>query len=196
MKNAWRTLAAVGLVTSFAIMGGCVVGDGDDENTGGTGGTGGTTGGTGGTTGGTGGTTGGTGGASGSGGATGGSAGYECEPATGGVPGTPGSCEPSDTTDACQTCIKAKCCTEFQVCVATAPGNPCWEGGPKDGDGEMPCFQTCYTAELDKGTDPSTAKGTCAGQCATPSCGTVAGATSDLIACLDTGCLTECFTKK
>ena len=48
MKNAWRTLAAVGLVTSFAIMGGCVVGSGDDENTGGSGGS---TGGTGGTTG-------------------------------------------------------------------------------------------------------------------------------------------------
>ncbi|MCE7890865.1 MAG: hypothetical protein DYH12_14410 [Sorangiineae bacterium PRO1] len=66
-------------------------------------------------------------------------------------------------------------------------------GSPTDGDGEIFCFQACYTAELKKGTDPSDAKAACAGQCTTPACGTVSGATSDLIACLDTNCLTDCF---
>ena len=195
MKKAWRTLAAVGLVTSVGLVG-CVVGSSDDDGTGGSSGSGGSsTGGTGGgPTGGTGGATGGTGG-----GSTGGSSGgYACEPADGGTQGTPGSCKAQNATDPCEVCVETKCCTEWEACVATGPGNPCGFGGPTDGDdkGEIDCFQACYIAELKKGTDPNDAKGTCGGQCATPSCGTIAGATSELVACLDKDCLDECFPTK
>jgi len=171
-------------------MAGCVVGSSDDESTGGT--SGGGSGGSGATGGGS---TGGSGGSGATGGsATGGSGGaqFECEPADGGPAGTPGSCKASGT-DKCEVCIEAKCCTEWSACAATGPGNPCMWGSPTAGDGEIFCFQTCYTAELKKGTDPTEAKGTCAGSCATPSCGTVSGATSELIACLDKECLADCF---
>ena len=81
---------------------------------------------------------------------------------------------------------------EMYVC-GTAITAQCSGGDDK---GEIDCFQACYIAELKKGTDPNDAKGTCGGQCATPSCGTIAGATSELVACLDKDCLDECFPTK
>ncbi|MBI3200006.1 MAG: hypothetical protein HYZ29_00600 [Myxococcales bacterium] len=190
MKKAWRTLAAVGLVTSVGLVG-CVVGSSDDDGTGGSsgsGGSGGSTGGSGGSTGGSGGSTG------GSGGSTGGSGGVACEADDGGL-GTPGVCTAKDPNDACQKCTETKCCAEWSACAATNPTSPCMEGGPAN-EGEIFCFQTCFIKELKNGADPKDAKGTCAGQCTTPGCGTIAGVTSELIACLAPetgGCFDECF---
>jgi len=196
MNKAWRTLATIGLVTSFSVVG-CVIGSSDDDSTGGAGGTGntGNTGGTGntGNTGGTGATGGATGGTAGQ--ATGGTGGtadpYTCEPKDGGSLGsTPASCEPADPNDDCQACIKQKCCTEWQACLATGPNNPCGWGGPKAGDGTYPgeifCIQDCLVGGSDLAT--------CGGQCATSECGTISGATNDTAACLDANCLVECFS--
>jgi len=192
-KMAWRTLTAIGVVASLAVVGGCVVGSSDD-NTGGSagassgGGSGGSTGGA--TSGGTGGVaTGGTAG-TGSGGTAGTAAAYQCDP-DGTLASTPGSCVPSDANDACQQCIQQKCCTEWEKCLGTNPNNACGWGGPKDpttGDykGEIFCYQDCYVNGGDKAT--------CAGQCASDGCGTIAAPTNDIITCLDSNCLVECFS--
>jgi hypothetical protein len=189
-KMAWRTLAAIGVVTSLAVVGGCVVGSSSD-NTGGSagatsgGGSGGSTGGTG-ATGGT--ATGGTAGTA-SGGSAGAAAPYTCDP-DGSLVTTPGSCVPSDSTDACQQCIQQKCCDEWEKCLGTNPNNACGWGGPKATDGTYPgeifCYQDCYVNGGDKAT--------CAGQCASDGCGTIASPTNDIITCLDTNCLVECFS--
>ena len=192
-KMAWRTLAAIGVVASFVVVGGCVVGSSDDS----TGGAGGATSGGGGSGGSTGGATSGggttaTGGTAGSV-ATGGTAGaapaYTCDP-SGNLGSTPGSCVPSDSTDACQVCIQQKCCTEWEACLGTGPNNPCGWGGPKASDGTYPgeifCYQDCYVNGGDQAT--------CAGQCTSDGCGTIAAATNDIITCLDSNCLSECFS--
>ncbi len=187
MTKAWRTLAALGFISALAASG-CVVGSGDDD----TGGTGGTTGGSGGTTGGTGGSTGGTAGATGgtagstggTAGSTGGSAGYVCDNNATGTP-TPGSCEPDDPSNACQTCVKASCCTEYEACVGTNPNNPCGYGAP-DGSGEIFCIINKITVEGQAYADAAAA-------CATPECVTISDATNTLFTCLDANCLAQCL---
>ena len=202
MKNAWRILAAVGVVAAVSAAPGCVVGSGDDESGGsggvsggGSGGKGGSSGGSGGVSGGTGGTsaTGGTGAIGGTGatGGTGGEAGYTCAP-TG---STPGSCEPAaGSTDACELCIKNKCCSEWGACIATAPNNPCGSGAP-DGSGEIFCMQTCYVKETSQnGLSGDDAKAKCGNDCVSPTCGTIDDATNDAFTCLESSCLTECLS--
>jgi hypothetical protein len=198
-KYAWRLLGGLGLAVSLTGAG-CVVGSGSD--TGGSGGTGNTTagGGSGGSTGGSGGTTGGTGGVAGSGtggvagGGTGGSAGsYVCDP-TGTTP-TPGSCVPdaAHASDPCSLCVQQKCCTEYETCTESNPGDPCYNGG-QAGEGEAACFIQCYADQTNQGKSDADAKNFCGGSCATSDCGTVSQATNDLIACLDSSCFTECLS--
>ena len=86
-------------------------------------------------------------------------------------------------------CVNKACCKEWNACVASYA---CYDGGPS-GEGEIFCFQSCYTAKLTAGSDPTTAKVQCAGSCVTPGTGTIADATNDLIACLDQNCLSQCF---
>jgi hypothetical protein len=96
-----------------------------------------------GTTGGSGGATGGSGGSAGS--ATGGSAGS----ATGGSAGsTADPCANPDTTNPCDVCVKATCCTELTACANdTATG--CSD--------KMGCFAQCTDDPATCGTscDPS-----------------------------------------
>jgi hypothetical protein len=155
----------------------------EDISTGGTGGgSGGATGGSGGDTGGTGGATGGSGGATGG---SGGGGGASCDPSL----GTPGSCTPVDPSDTCQTCIEANCCPEWGRCIQENPFDNCGVGGP-NGEGEATCFQQCVYAA---GTADEITQGQCAGDCTTPNCGSISGATNELITCLNSSCFSECL---
>jgi len=199
--SAWRRVAASAFVAALVV--GCVVSSGDDDN-GNDGGVSGGSGGKGGSGGSTAGKSG-SGGSSGSTAGTGGSAGstapYTCEPKDGGSLGsTPGTtCAAQDPSDVCQTCVQSKCCAEWKACTATSPNNPCGFGSPINGsngrpEGEIICFQDCiFTALQDGGTASQDTQRQCAGQCTSPGCGTPAGTTSDLIACLDQSCFTECL---
>ena len=198
--SAWRKVSASAFVAALVV--GCVVSGGDDDNeedsgvsgSGGKGGSGGSTGGKAGT-GGSAGSTAGTGGSAGS------TAPFTCEPKDGGSLGsTPGaSCAPqSDSGDICQACVQMNCCDEWKACIATRPNNPCGFGSPvqRGGSpiGEITCFQECIFDALDDGgTASQDTQRICAGNCTSPGCGTPAGATSDLIACLDDQCFTECL---
>ena len=202
--SAWRKISASAFVAALVV--GCVVSsDPDDDDTeggvsGGSGGTGGSGGSTGGKAG-TGGSAGSTAGSGGSGGSGGSTAPFTCEPKDGGSLGsTPGaSCAPqSDSGDICQACVQQNCCDEWKACIATRPNNPCGFGSPvqRGGSpiGEITCFQECIFAALDDGgTASQDTQRTCAGNCTSPGCGTPAGATSDMIACLDDQCFTECL---
>lgn len=207
MKNAWMWKVSV-LGVAMALVGaGCVVGSSDDDNTGGTGGSS-ASGGSGGSTGGSGGSTGGaagagaTGGAAGSGGAT---AAYVCDKnLPSGTTRTPGNWTSSGNN--CVDCVASKCKTEADACLATNPNDPCWYGGldiydangdpGTDGvlDGEAPCIQECVVKAVQNGgvADDATVAG-CAGQCTTADCGTISGATSELIGCMKNSCLAECL---
>jgi hypothetical protein len=206
--NYARPLLA-GLTLALALDGASCGGSTDNPSTGGvagiggsggvtgvTGGTGGVTGGTGGVTGGTGGVTGGTGGG-GTGGVTGGTGGvagsYVCDP-TGTAP-TPGSCLPdaAHANDPCSLCVEQKCCTEWETCAGSNPGDPCYNGGPA-GEGEAVCFLQCYVEQTNQGKSDADAKNFCGGVCATSDCGTISQATNDLIVCLDANCFLECLT--
>ena len=199
IKNAWRILAAVGVI---AVVGasGCVVGSSDDESGGsggslggakGGGGSGGSTGGSGGSTGGV--TGGGTGGVTGggTGGVTGGTGGTGGTTDVCGASGQPASCEPeAGSTDPCALCIKGHCCTEYGACVTN---NACLNGAP-DGKGEIFCMQACYIKETTQnGLSGDDAKNKCGADCVTPTCGTIASETSEAFACLDEQCPTECL---
>jgi len=144
-----------------------------------------------------------------SGAATAGAAGapavpYQCTPDNGDPEGMPNSCEPAPgfETDKCALCVKAKCCTEFANCYATAPGNQCGWGGPND-DSEIGCIQDCIKDGYMKTgvyDDPLVAG--CANGCgtnkanhSTKECGQFIGQqTSDLVACLRNNCEGPCFT--
>lgn len=197
-NKAWFALVAAGLFGGAITMGGCVVGSGDDDDTGGTGGVsnGGTgnssSGGTGNSaTGGTGNSaTGGTAGV-----ATGGSSAVDCDPAQ--PPANPGDCTPQDTTDVCQVCISEKCCDEYAACAATSPDDSCAWGGPA-GQGEITCIQECvFGVQNDGGVADDTTIAECAGSCTTPSCtqATVSPQTSALVACLKDQCFDDCLQK-
>jgi hypothetical protein len=120
---------------------------------------------------------------------TGGSGGMSCDGS-----GTPApSCTPQNPSDGCQTCQQQYCCSEWEDCAAQNPSDPCIDGGP-DGTGELNCFQSCYINEIGQGVSDPDARLTCAGACATPSCGaTVSTATSSLVACLIDNCVSFCF---
>ena len=200
MKSAWRVLAAVGVVGMIGAAPGCVVGSGSDEDGGTSGGGGVTNGGSGGVTGGgSGGVTGGgTGGVvtGGTGGATGGSggggAGWDCnaDPAT----STAGSCEPAEPNNQCLDCIKQNCCTEMANCFGTNPNNACGVGLRSGStDAEFLCFQKCLTTQTQGGASLSEANNTCGAQCVSTGCGTISPETSDLFACVESSCLSECI---
>jgi len=77
--------------------------------------------------------------------------------------------------------------------VATNPNNPCGFGGPAR-QGEIVCFQECVFAVLDSGGVASRdVINRCASSCVTPGCGTIASATNEMIACLDSSCFAECL---
>ena len=206
--KTWRKLALVGFVASVSAAG-CVVGSGDDGgDTNTVGGAGGTTAGTGGKGGGTGGSSAGTGGSTGGSSATGGSAGtggsgtggtggsaaIQCDP-SGTLGGTPGSCTPDNTNDACQVCISQNCCTAWNACTATSPDNPCAFGGPPGSvGGEIGCYHQCVIdAQMDGGVASQEQMGICAGSCLTPSCTTIAATTNDMTDCLNNQCFADCL---
>jgi hypothetical protein len=130
---------------------------------------------------------GGTGGGTGGGpsGGSGGGGGASCDPSV----GTPGSCTPDNPNDECQLCIEASCCAEWGACIQDNPLDNCSAGGIA-GEGEASCFQQCLFAA---GTADETTQGICAGNCTTAPCGSISGATNDLIACLNSSCFSECL---
>jgi hypothetical protein len=208
-NSYWRVLGVAGVVGAL-VASACVVTTSTDDSAAGSAGTGLVTssGGNGGTSTGTGGATGGASsvsaggnslGIAGNAAAGGGSVAFACDPDGGAVLGTPSSCVP-DSDSSCSTCVKSHCCTEYSNCYATNPGDQCGWGGPK-GEGEISCFQACVIdSTSDGGVVDSDLLGTCAGQCGTPrdsagmSCqDTIGQQTSDLIACLNADCSSECF---
>jgi hypothetical protein len=145
-----------------------------------------------------------TGGTSNSGG-TGGTSGASgnapmCDPATGELENTPyPTCAPRSSTDPCELCIEASCCTESKTCYGYNPGNVCGWGGPTSGTygglGEIDCYVQCAreyvsaTGYYDDGVATA-----CVPACTTPGCGLIGNATQDLVVCLENNCETECFT--
>jgi len=123
--------------------------------------------------------------------------------------GTPNSCAPTDANDACQKCTQAKCCTEYEACYATDPGNQCGWGGPAkvNGEdnpgGELYCIYACLQKAVEEGqTAPDASQvQACGNNCATTKsngatkeCGQVIGVqTSDAVGCLLDNCSVECF---
>jgi hypothetical protein len=121
----------------------------------------------------------------------------------------PGSCTPTSSSDACQQCVKAKCCDPYEACYATKPGNQCGWGGPllvngmPNVGGEALCIQLCLQELVDASqTAPEDSDvRTCANRCATTKgngaaqeCGSIIGLqTSDLIGCLRQDCSVACF---
>jgi len=215
-KSYWRLVAVAGVVSAF-VASACVVTTttDDDDGSAGSGGSGtagaGTAGKAGAGTAGAGTAGAGTAGA-GTAGAPAGGAGpvpFQCDPAEGGAVGTPNSCAAADPNDDCQKCVQAKCCSEYEACYATDPGNQCGWGGPLkiDGDpnegGEALCIQLCLQKVVtDSGAAPEDSDvGTCANSCATSpgngaskDCGSIIGLqTSDLVECLRRDCSVVCF---
>jgi hypothetical protein len=199
-KSYWRVLGAAGVLGAF-VASACVVTSSSDNNTAGSSnssGAGGSTTAGGGTTSGAGATT--------AGASNGGSGGistsvpFECDPPPGGAGplGTPNTCP--GTGNVCSACIQNNCCTEYAECYATDPGNQCGWGGPQDA-GEFPCMKDCLEANVQKGgVSDDEAVGTCASSCATTKanlasqeCMLIGDQTSDLIACVNGKCQTECF---
>ncbi|MEI9951435.1 MAG: hypothetical protein WDO74_21280 [Pseudomonadota bacterium] len=211
-KSYWRLVAVASVVSAF-VASACVVTtstDDDDDDTAGTGGTATAGAGSGGKAGAA--TAGSGGSQAGSGGSVGGTGPvpFQCDPDDGLPVGTPNSCTPDDPTNDCQKCIQSKCCTEYEECYATDPGNQCgWGGPPKlpSGEaypgGEALCVQLCIQDGVkESGTEPDAElKGTCASNCATTGsngatkeCGSSIGfQTNDLIACLSDNCSKVCF---
>ena len=188
--SAWATVFAVGFAGSI-LAGGCVVGDGDDENNtdGGSGASGaGGSSGSGGSSG--------VGGSSGRGG-TGGSAGTAGRGGSGGTGGGGATCSPEAGDNSCITCMKTNCCAELLACAADA------DCSGTNGEGELTCFQDCvFAVSADGGVVSDMVIRQCAGGCANGS--TLAEATNDAIACMNTGtrldggegtdCNVECIT--
>ena len=194
---------------------------GGNAGKGGSAGKGGTAGsGTGGTTGGSAGSsTGGTGAVGGTegGGAgvgesgTGGTGGVEpdatCDPESGELDNTPWpDCEPEDSGNECQVCIKESCCEESRNCYGTEPNNVCGWGGPTEGEyegyTEIGCFQKCLSDKVaaNEMTCTNEDADTCAVECATTMCFEDAGefplignATNALAGCMQVNCAEECF---
>ena len=121
------------------------------------------------------------------------------------VVGTPyPDCEPTDSSDTCQACIKTSCCEESHNCNAYDPENVCGYGGPTEyvgAGGEFLCWQECVNREY----DPEGAGGastdiisdvdeSCRFECATPACGVIWGDESSALAeCALTNCEADCF---
>jgi hypothetical protein len=221
-KSYWRLVALAGVVSAF-VASACVVttSTDDPDNTAGKGGAGTAGSGTAGSgTAGKGGA--GNAGAGGSGTAGSGTAGsgtagtggagkepFQCDPDDGVFVGTPNSCAPGDDPDDCAKCVQAKCCTEYEACYATDPGNQCGWGGPLEINdkpnegGEALCVQLCLQdiVAMSEVAPEDSDVATCAANCATtPSngaskdCGSVIGLqTSDLIGCLRNECSVVCF---
>ena len=215
-KSYWRLVAVAGVVSAF-VASACVVTTNDDDSAGtagsGTAGSGTAGSGTAGAAGS------GTAGAAGSAGAAGaagssslGGSGpgiYQCDPAEGGAQGEPNDCTPVDATDDCQKCVQAKCCSEYEACYATMPGNQCGWGGPAkinkedNKGGEALCIELCIQDGVQlSGTSPDAELvGTCGSSCASnpgngaiKDCGSVIGTqTSYLINCLMDNCSKVCF---
>ena len=140
----------------------------------------------------------------GSGGATAGAGGRnpsdaECDPAEGELDATPyPDCEPRDSSDGCELCIQAECCSESKICYGYYPGNVCGWGGPTTGSysgfNEIECYVACvrdYVTEF--GVYDDAADTACIPACTTPECGLIGNATQDLVVCLRAHCDDECF---
>jgi hypothetical protein len=216
-KSYWRLVAMAGLLSAF-VGSACVVttSTDDDDNTAGKGGSGAAGAGTAGsgTAGTAGASTAGAAGAAGAAaaGANNGGSGpvsFQCDPAEGGAVGTPNSCAPDGPGNDCEKCVQAKCCSEYEACYATDPGNQCGWGGPAKIDGvtneggELACVQACLIKVVEKNEtapDDSDVQ-TCANNCATTlsngatkECGSIIGLqTSDTVACMRTNCSEACF---
>jgi hypothetical protein len=212
IKWAVFTGLAASLATACVVSSGDGNGDGTDFGDGGDGNTGNkpsTSGGT--TTAGTGGTSTTTGGTS--------AAGVAGAPeAAGGAPYVPGLCEvdmpipsvvPScapaegDDMNACKTCLKAQCCTEWKTCYGDEPHSACGFGVSKDDAGQFDCIQQCYLDTFDAGSadpdknDTETVLGNCEGQCLNQCDGVddfYATPTQDLLNCATDSCLADCLT--
>jgi len=220
-KSYWRLVAVAGVVSAF-IGSACTVTTSTDDDDFGTAGTSSGTAGSGTAGSSTAGTAGAAAGSAGAAGAAAGSAGTAGTAGTGGaaaVPfqcdaddgkiGTPNTCAPTDSSNDCQKCIQAKCCTEQSACYATGPGNQCGWGGPltindkPNPGGEAYCIETCIQdGVVLSGTAPDEQLvGTCANNCSTSlsngsskDCGAVIGTqTNDLINCLMDNCSADCF---
>ncbi len=214
-KSYWRLVAVAGVVSAF-VASACVVttstDDDDDDNSAGTGGasTAGTSsGGKGGAaSAGTAGTPAGTAGTAPTGGA--GPVPFQCDPDDGAFVGTPNSCVPDDPDNDCQKCIQAKCCTEYEQCYATSPGNQCGWGGPSKlpsgkayPGGEGLCIKLGIQDGVElSGVEPDAElTGMCAANCNTTTatggaheCGPIIGnQTDELIRCLGDNCSKVCF---
>lgn len=99
---------------------------------------------------------------------------------------------------ACLTCISkaSTCCPILKACYGDNPLNQCGYGGPTDSDNEFLCYQECLVdrAKAAGGFyDPDRDPPDCAGRCATPGCGAIGDATSELIGCMHENCEDECF---
>jgi hypothetical protein len=171
------------------------------SGTGGSAGTGGSTSGSGGDAGMAGADTGGTSGTGGTGGSGGDETQSVCE-VTSDFTDYP-DCEPSDATDDCEVCVQEKCCDEYKSCLAYGSGNPqpvnaCGYGGPSadmdySGAGEYGCYTTCMTDYVaENGVCDNDGIDMCASFCA-QDCDLVPDATSNIIACVNANCVSQCF---
>jgi hypothetical protein len=209
-KSYWRLVAVASVVSAFVASACVVTTSTDDNDTGGSGGSGAkagssTTGGS--TTTGGGSTTGGSS-ANGGSGTAGSGESFVCDDplSDGGAKGDASSCEPSDSTDECQVCIQQKCCAEYGACYATDPGNQCGYGGPAmvngapNEGGELLCMHECLKKRVADSMISATESDilTCANECPTEKCGgaTVGFQTSDVIGCMNTNCSMACWGPK
>jgi len=214
-KSYWRMLA-VGSVMGAFIASACVIttDDPDDIDTAGSGGQATASGGkaSGGSTATGGSATAGSAPAGGSGGTGNAPGSFQCDPPSeaGAAPvaeGTPLSCEPGTSPNACDKCVQTKCCAEYGACYATDPGNQCGYGGPlmyngAANVGELQCFTVCLQNAVAKSQIAPTAEeiGGCASECATVvpgsamDCKPVVGQqTSDAVACQIEKCSPDCY---
>ncbi len=107
------------------------------------------------------------------------------------------ACTKSDSDDACGTCVKAKCCAEWQECYGDTPATACGWGLKYEDPGQYDCVRGCFLDEIETELDPDVALETCSSMC-TNQCEDVDNglpllATSTLVDCSYTECADECF---
>ena len=217
-KSSYRVLKWTFIVGTMMSLGACVVtsgdgGDDDDDDFSDAGSS---------TTAGKSSTTAGTGGKGGSATAgRGGSAGATTTPSAGsagegGAAYIPGICQvdlatatpshtPScdldakdeDPDNACRTCLKTKCCSDWKTCFADSPTTACGSGPTEKADGQFECIRGCYLDDM-SGDDAETVLGACEskclGQCEDKDDGFSLTDTTGLLGCGQDNCLAECFT--
>jgi hypothetical protein len=214
-KSSYRVLKWTFIVGTMVSLGACVVtsgdgGDDDDDDFSDAGSSS--------TTAGKSGTTAGKSGAGGSATAgRGGSAGATTTPnagsgGEGGAAYVPGLCEadlatpgnqPScdldakdqDPDNACRTCLKTKCCSDWKTCFGDTPATACGSGPTAEADGQFECIRLCYLDDM-SGDDAETVLGACEGKCL-GQCEDEGFALTDthaLLGCGQENCLAECFT--